>query len=87
MSGLFVLSLVNIAREELGIRREGLVTFRLSPYLNGYAPEQALALFDRVEEELRALPGVIATTSSTVPITASARGARATDAASKRATM
>lgn len=71
MSGLFVLSLVNIAREELGIRREGLVTFRLSPYLNGYAPEQALALFDRVDEELRALPGVIATTSSTVPILSS----------------
>ena len=34
-AGLFVVSLVNLARTELGIRREGLVTFRLSPYLNG----------------------------------------------------
>lgn len=68
MSGLFVVSLVNIAREELGIRRDGLVTFRLSPYLNGYSPEQSLALFERVEEELRAVPGVIGATSSTVPI-------------------
>ena len=31
----FCVSLVNLARTEIGIRREGLVTFRLSPYLNG----------------------------------------------------
>jgi len=68
MSGLFVVSLVNLAREELGIRREGLVTFRVSPYLNGYGPEQALAFFERIEEELRAVPGVVAATSATVPI-------------------
>ena len=68
MAGLFVVSLVNLARAELGIRREGLVTFRLSPYLNGYTPERAFAFFDRLEEVLRAVPGVVAVTSSTVPI-------------------
>ncbi len=70
MAGLFVVSLVNLARSELGIRREGLVTFRLSPYLNGYSPERALALFERVEDELLAIPGVVAVTSSTVPVLA-----------------
>ena len=68
LAGLFVVSLVNLAREELGIRRDGLVTFRLSPYLNGYSPERARALFDRVEEELGAVPGVVSVTASTVPI-------------------
>ena len=70
-AGLFVVSLVNLARSELGIQREGLVTFRLSPYLNGYAPERALALFERVEDELRGIPGVVAVTSSTMSVLAS----------------
>jgi predicted permease len=70
MAGLFVVSLVNLARSELGIRREGLVTFGLSPYLNGYMPERALALFERVEQELRGLPGVVAVASATVPVLA-----------------
>jgi predicted permease len=68
LAGLFVVSLVNVARVELGIRRDGLVTFRLSPYLNGYSPERAQALFDQVEEQLQAVPGVVAVTESTVPI-------------------
>jgi len=70
-AGLFVVSLVNLARSELGIQREGLVTFRLSPYLNGYSPERALALFERVEDELRGIPGVVAVTSSTMSVLAS----------------
>jgi predicted permease len=69
-AGLFVVSLVNLARTELGIRQEGLVTFRVSPYLNGYSRERAQALFDRVEEELQAVPGVVAVTTSTVPLLA-----------------
>jgi predicted permease len=69
-AGLFVVSLVNLARTELGIRHEGLVTFRVSPYLNGYSRQRAQALFDRVEEELQAVPGVVAVTTSTVPLLA-----------------
>jgi len=69
-AGLFVVSLVNLARTELGIQRDGLVTFRLSPYLNGYTRERARVLFDRIEEELAGLPGVIAVSSSTVPLLA-----------------
>jgi predicted permease len=68
VAGLFLTSLVNIGREELGLRREGLIGFRLSPYLNGYTPERAQALFDGVEEALREAPGVVSVTATTVPL-------------------
>ena len=67
-SGLFVVSLVNIARVDLGIRREGLVTFRLSPNLSGYTPERMQAFYDRVEDDLRVVPGVTSATSTTNPL-------------------
>jgi predicted permease len=69
-SGLFIVSLVNVARADLGIRTEGLVTFRLAPSLNGYTPERSLTFFDRIEDDLRALPGVTSATSSTHPLLA-----------------
>jgi predicted permease len=69
-SGLFIVSLVNIARIDLGIQREGLITFRLSPGLNGYTSEQSLTIFERLQDELRAVPGVTAVTSSTHPLLA-----------------
>jgi predicted permease len=69
-SGLFIASLVNVSRADLGIERDGLITFRLSPSLNGYTPERALAFFDRLEDDLRALPGVSSATSSTHPLLA-----------------
>jgi predicted permease len=50
-----------------------LIGFRLSPYLNGYTPARAMALFDRVEDELRDLPGVMSVTASTVPLLADNR--------------
>jgi predicted permease len=69
-SGLFIVSLVNISRADLGIDRNGLITFRLAPSLNGYTPERTLAFFDRLEDDLRALPGVMSATSSTHPLLA-----------------
>jgi putative ABC transport system permease protein len=70
VAGLLVVSLVNTARLDLGIRREGLITFSLSPSLNGYTPETAARFFDRLEAELRAMPGVTSATATTVPILA-----------------
>jgi predicted permease len=69
-SGLFIVSLVNISRVDLGIDRNGLITFRLAPSLNGYTPERTLAFFDQLEDDLRALPGVKSATSSTHPLLA-----------------
>lgn len=68
VAGLFIFSLVNVSRIELGIRREGLVTFGVAPYQNGYTPDQSRALFARIEDELRALPGVTSVTATTVSI-------------------
>jgi predicted permease len=68
VAGLFITSLTNVAGTDLGIRREGLVTFRVSPFLNGYTPDQTLGLVDRVNEELRGVAGVTGVTASSVPI-------------------
>jgi predicted permease len=69
-AGLFVRSLVNIARVDAGFRTENLIAFDLQPAANGYAREQTLELFRRVEEELRALPGVTGVTMGRVPVLA-----------------
>ena len=58
LAGLFTKSLMNISRVDLGIETERLVTFSLSPERNGYTPERSKALFERVEDELAAVPGV-----------------------------
>ena len=67
-AGLFLKSLVNVSRVDLGLKVESLATFSISPELNGYTPERTLALFVRVEEELAAIPGVASVSSSMVPI-------------------
>jgi predicted permease len=69
-AGLFLRSLHNISRVELGVRTENVVTFAISPELNGYEPARARILFERLEEELAALPGVTGVTSTMVPILA-----------------
>ena len=66
-AGLFVQSLRNLGHVELGFDITNLVTFGLSPDLNGYRRASSQALFRRVEEELTALPGVTAATASLVP--------------------
>jgi predicted permease len=69
-AGLFLRSLHNISRVDLGVRTENVVTFAISPELNGYEPARARILFERLEEELAALPGVTGVTSTMVPILA-----------------
>jgi predicted permease len=70
MAGLFVKSLTNVSREDLGVRVESMVTFGLAPVLNAYTPSRSMALFSRMEEELAALPGVTGVTASMIPILA-----------------
>ncbi len=45
-----------------------MITFNISPELNGYTPERSRALFERIEDELAALPGVTGVTASMVPM-------------------
>jgi predicted permease len=66
-AGLFTRSLLNISRVDLGLKIDNLVTFGISPELNGYTPERSRILFERLEDELAATPGVTSVTSSLVP--------------------
>ncbi|MCC6243862.1 MAG: ABC transporter permease [Gemmatimonadaceae bacterium] len=67
-AGLFLKSLVNVSRVDLGVKVDNMVTFRLSPGRNAYDTLRSAALFDRVESELASVPGVTAVTSSRVPL-------------------
>jgi predicted permease len=69
-SGFFVKSLINVSRVDLGIRVDNVITFGVSPALNAYKPDRTLVLLQRLEEQLRALPGVTGVTVSLVPLLA-----------------
>ena len=77
VGGLFTQSLRNLGRIDLGIRTADVVTFRLSPALNGYGDVQVRALYERVEAALAAQPGVTAVTAASVAVlTGSSSGTR-----------
>ena len=66
-AGLFTKSLLNVSRVELGIDINNLVTFGVSPELNGYTPERSKQFYERLEDELTRYPGVKGVTSAVVP--------------------
>ena len=66
-AGLFTKSLMNVSRVELGIKIDHLLTFGVSPELNGYTPERSRQFFQRLEDELAAQPGVSSVSASLVP--------------------
>jgi len=69
-TGLFITSLVNVTRVDLGIRREGVATFAVAPGLNGYSAMRARVFFGQLEDRLATLPGVVSVTASTIPLLA-----------------
>ena len=69
-AGLFIKSLMNVSRVDLGVKIDNVVTFGLSPELNAYERGRIATLFAQVEQELGALPGVTAVTASRVPLIA-----------------
>jgi predicted permease len=69
-AGLFIKSLVNVSNVDLGVKIDNVVTFSIAPSLNGYETARSKILFQRVEEELTAMPGVTGVTSSLVPLLA-----------------
>jgi predicted permease len=66
-AGLFTKSLYNISKVDLGLRVENLVTFRVSPVLNGYPHEKSAQFFERLEDAIASTPGVNGVTASLVP--------------------
>jgi predicted permease len=69
-AGLFTKSLFNVSRVDLGLNAARVITFRISPELNGYKPDRSRQLFERLEDELGALPGVTGVTTSLIPLLA-----------------
>ena len=67
-AGLFLKSLVNVSRADLGIRIENVVSFSVTPLRSGYDTLRAKVLFGRIEDELAAQAGVTGVTSSMVPL-------------------
>ena len=66
-AGLFTKSLYNVARTDLGLDVRNLITFTISPELNAYTVGRARVLFDRLEQELAAQPGVSSVSAALVP--------------------
>lgn len=69
-AGLFTKSLMNISRVDLGIKADNVITFTVSPTLNGYTPDRSRQFFDQLQDRLAALPGVTGVTNALVPLIA-----------------
>jgi predicted permease len=69
-AGLFIKSLANVSRVDLGLDVDNVTVFTISPSRNGYDSTRSKALFARVEDELRAIPGVTGVTAASVPLLA-----------------
>jgi len=67
-AGLFIKSLANVSRVDLGVKVENVVTFGVSPELNGYTSARSHNFFRDVEQSLAAMPGVNGVAASMVPL-------------------
>lgn len=67
-AGLFLESLTNVNRVQLGIRTDSVVTFGVAPRQIGYDSLRTAALFDRLTAELTTVPGTTGVTSALIPI-------------------
>ena len=69
-AGRFLRSLFNVSRVDLGLKVDNVLTFSISPQLNGYSADRSRALFERVEDDLAATPGISSVTAGLVPLLA-----------------
>ncbi len=70
MSALLLKSLINVSRVDLGVQIANVSTFEIVPVRAGYDSTRSAVLFNRVEQELAALPGVTGVTDGLVPLLA-----------------
>ena len=68
LAGLFTRSLMNVGRENIGMNVSSVVSFAITPRLNGYDAARVAALYDRIEETLAAQPGVLGVGSTWLPL-------------------
>jgi predicted permease len=69
-AGLFMKSLINVSRVDLGVKIDNIVTFGISPARNGYDSTRSKLLYDRVAQTLSSTPGVTGVTAALVPLLA-----------------
>jgi len=94
-AGLFVRSLQNLKTTDTGVALDNLVTFQLSPDLNGYDDQRTVLFYRELLNRLRAAPGVKSAALASVPILAgnewdssmSVEGHRAADGENMQAFM
>jgi predicted permease len=67
-AGLFVRSLQNLQGTDTGVTLDNLVTFQLSPALNGYDGPRAGQFYENLLERLNSAPGVTSAGIAAVPI-------------------
>ena len=67
-AALFARSLYNLKALDPGFQSDQLLGFSIDPSLNGYSRERALAIFQQLEEQLGALPGVRSATASVIAL-------------------
>ncbi len=69
-AGLFAKSLFNVSRIDLGLKTDHMVLFSIAPELNSYTTERTRQLFERMEDEIAAVPGVTSVVATIVPVLA-----------------
>ena len=69
-AGLFAKSLFNVSRVDLGLKTDHMVLFSIAPELNSYTTERTRQLFERMEDEMAAVPGVTSVVAAIVPVLA-----------------
>ena len=67
-AGLFVESLRRVSTVELGLKTDRVVAFGVSPQLNGYSNARSAQLFERLADQLSAIPGVNGVSWALVPV-------------------
>ncbi len=63
-AGLFLKTLANLRGVDVGFNPEQVLLFQLDSTRIGYAPEESVALYARIADRMRALPGVRSVTVS-----------------------
>jgi predicted permease len=69
-AGLFAKSLFNVSRVDLGLKTDHMLLFSIAPELNSYNTERTRQLFERIEDEMAAVPGVTGVVAAVVPVIA-----------------
>ena len=65
--GLFAKTLIKLARADLGIRVDHLITFSILPKLSRYTDQRIVQLHEQLTDRLAAIPGVMLVSSADVP--------------------